>query len=82
MNIIGSLGANETVKPITDTDQFKIKIIEAKTSQSDLAEEFGVTKQTFNGWVTGRVTPPLNTALRVAQRLKCNVEDLWEYNEG
>lgn len=80
MNKVISLGVHE-LKPITHTDVIKIKIIENKVTQSELAKEFGVTKQTFNGWITGRITPSLITALRIAKRLNCRVEDLWEYEE-
>lgn len=69
------------MKPIVNTDVFKIKIIEAKTNQSELAQEFGVSKQTFNAWVSGRIAPTLNTSLRIAERLNCSVHDLWEYKE-
>ena len=69
------------MKPITNTALFKIKILENDTSQKELAEEFGVSKQTFNGWITGRITPSLNTALRIAKRLNCKVDDLWKYEE-
>ncbi|MET3699503.1 putative transcriptional regulator [Bacillus oleivorans] len=68
------------MKPITNTAKFKIKIIEAGISQTELAEEFKVSKQTVNGWVAGRIAPTLNTALRIAKRLNCSVNDLWEYN--
>lgn len=69
------------MKPTVNTDAFKIKIIQSNTTQTELAEEFGVSKQTFNGWVTGRIAPTLNTALRIAKRLNCLVETLWEYKE-
>jgi putative transcriptional regulator len=47
--------------------------------QTDLAEQMGVTKQTMNAWVKGRVKPPLETAFKIAFILRCNVDDLWEY---
>ena len=71
-----------TLKPTTNTDIFKIKIIEAKTTQTLLALEFEVSKQTVNAWVTGRVAPPLNTALKIAKRLNCSLDEIWEYKEG
>lgn len=80
MNIINSLEVLG-LKPETNKEIFKIKMIENKTTQTELADEFGVTKQTFNGWVTGRITPTLNTALRIAKRLNCHVEELWKYKE-
>lgn len=68
------------MKAITNTTKFKMKLLEANMSQKDLAEEYGVSKQTVNGWVNGSFSPPLNTALWIAERLNCRVEDLWYYN--
>lgn len=69
------------MKAKAKTNVIKIKIIEANTSQTELAEEFKVSKQTFNGWVTGRIIPSINTGLRLANRLGCKVEELWEYQK-
>ena len=65
----------------TNTKLFRIKIMENDTTQAELAEEYGVSKQTFSAWVTGRITPPLNTGLWIAARLGCKVEDLWTHKE-
>lgn len=81
MNIINSLGVRP-LKPIANTTNFKIKMIENGTNQTKLAKEFETTKQTFNGWVTGRIAPTLNTALGIAERLNCSVEELWKHKEN
>ena len=78
MEYIDTLG-EKTMKPDTDTQFFKMEILRIDSSQKELAEEFGVSKQTFSNWVTGRIAPTLNTALRIAKRLDCNVEDIWSY---
>lgn len=69
------------MKPKTNTELFKIRMIEMNTSQTKLAKEFGVSKQTMNGWVSGRTVPPLGKALQIAKRLGCSVDDLWKINE-
>lgn len=81
MNKIDNLGVQEKVKPKVNKDMFKIKMIEAKTSQTQLKDEINVSKQTFNNWVNGVSAPSLNTALWIAKRLNCSVEDIWEYQE-
>ena len=80
MNIINSLERKKTMKANTHVKTFKMKLLEAGISQKDLADEYKVSKQTVNGWVNDSFTPPLNTALWIAERLNCKVEDLWYYN--
>jgi DNA-binding XRE family transcriptional regulator len=61
--------------------KIKIRLAELDIKQIELAEEFGVSKQTFNGWVSGRIKPSLEIAFRLAKRLNCKVDDLWNYEE-
>jgi DNA-binding XRE family transcriptional regulator len=61
--------------------KIKVRLAELDLKQTDLAEEFGVSKQTFNGWVSGRIKPSLEVAFRLAKRLNCKVDDLWIYEE-
>lgn len=75
MNKIVSLELSELLK-----SKMKIRLAELDMQQQELAEKLGVTKQTMNGWVRGRVKPPLETAFVIAKELKCKVDDLWELN--
>lgn len=61
--------------------RIKVRLAELNVQQTDLAEKLGVTKQTINGWVKGRVKPPLETAFQIAKKLNCKVDDLWVYDE-
>jgi putative transcriptional regulator len=76
MNIIVSLELSELLK-----SKIKVRLAELDMQQTELAEKMGVTKQTMNGWVRGRVKPPLETAFVIAKYLGCKVDDLWEYKE-
>jgi DNA-binding XRE family transcriptional regulator len=70
------LGLFYLIKP-----RIKVRLAELDIKQTELAEEFGVSKQTFNGWVTGRIKPSLEIAFRLAKRLDCKIEDLWSYDD-
>ena len=61
--------------------KMKVRLAEMDIQQTELAELMGVSKQTMNGWVRGRVKPPLETAFIIANHLNCKVDDLWEYEE-
>lgn len=50
-----------------------------KPTQSNLAEIMGEKVQTLNLWVTGKTTPPIAKAFRMAQVLGVKVDDLFEY---
>jgi putative transcriptional regulator len=76
VNNIDSLELSELLK-----SRIKIRLAELDMQQTELADKLGVTKQTMNGWVKGRVKPPLETAFMIAKRLDCKVDDLWEINE-
>lgn len=62
--------------------KIKIRLVELGITQQELADEFGVSKQTLNAWVTGRVNMTLDNAFKLAKRLDCKVDDLFEYKEG
>lgn len=61
--------------------RIKVRLAELDKSQKELAEYMGVSKQTINGWVTGRVMPPLEKAFLIAKYLRCKVDNLWEIIE-
>jgi DNA-binding XRE family transcriptional regulator len=57
--------------------RIRVRLAELEKSQKELAEYMGVSKQTVNGWVTGRVIPPMEKGFIIAEYLKCRVDDLW-----
>jgi DNA-binding XRE family transcriptional regulator len=61
--------------------RIKVRLAELNMKQKDLSEELNVTKQTMSGWITGRVTPTLEMAFRIAKLLDCKVDDLFTYEE-
>lgn len=61
--------------------RLRVRLAELEIKQQDLSEELGVTKQTMNAWVNGRSLPTLETAFKIAKRLNCKVDDLFEYRE-
>lgn len=76
MNIIDNLELAEMLR-----SKIKVKLAEMDIPQTQLADKLGVTKQTLNGWVKGRVKPPLETAFIIAKELNCKVDDLWNLED-
>jgi DNA-binding XRE family transcriptional regulator len=76
MNKIDNLELSDLLK-----SRIKVRLAELDMQQIDFAEKMGVTKQTLNGWVKGRVKPPLEIAFKMAFLLDCKVDDLWKYEE-
>lgn len=66
----------ELLKP-----KIKVRLAELELKQTDLYMEFDVTQKQFSNWVTGTSAPRLEIAFKLAKRLNCNVDDLWEYKE-
>lgn len=81
LNNISSLGVEQEMANKKVKSKAKVKIAELELIQTELAKEFEVAPQTFNGWITGRITPTLETALRLAKRFGCTVNDLYELKE-
>jgi putative transcriptional regulator len=50
-------------------------------TQEDLAGRVGVSRQTIIAIESGRYTPSLGLALRLAKLFKCRVEDLFALKE-
>lgn len=61
--------------------KLKVRLVELEIKQQDLSIELGVTKQTMNAWVNGRTIPTLETTFKIAKRLNCKVDELFEYRE-
>ena len=47
-------------------------------SQSDLADELGVSRQTINAIETGKYDPSLPLAFKMAKLLKMPIEDIFD----
>lgn len=76
MNKLIGLGVEKVLK-----SKIKVRLAELEMQQTEVAKTLGVAKQTINGWVNGRIKPPLETAFKIAKILECRVDDLWEYRE-
>ena len=50
-------------------------------TQASLAQAVGVTRQTIVAMETGRYTPSLALAIRIARAFECCVEDIFSLNE-
>lgn len=61
--------------------KIRVRLAELELRQSDILDEFGVTQKQFSNWVTGKSAPRLELAFRLAKRLNCKVDDLWELKE-
>ncbi|WP_413381209.1 helix-turn-helix transcriptional regulator [Alkalihalobacillus sp. 1P02AB] len=61
--------------------KIKVRLAELELTQVDIFEEFSVGKMTFSNWVTGKSRPNLEQAFKLAKRLDCKVDELWEYRE-
>lgn len=51
-------------------------------TQTDLANEVGVSKQTIHSVETGRFVPSSVLAMKIARFFKVQVEDVFELEEG
>lgn len=61
--------------------KIRVRLAEMELKQSDLYKEFGVSQKQFSNWVTGQSAPRLEIAFKLAARLGCKVDELWEYKE-
>jgi putative transcriptional regulator len=50
-------------------------------TQEELAKQVGVSRQTIIAIESGRYTPSLGLAFRLARQFKCRVEDLFTLKE-
>ena len=47
-------------------------------SQGDLAEKLGVSRQTINAIETGKYSPSLELAFKIARLFKARIEDVFQ----
>lgn len=76
MNIIVSSGEIIMLK-----SKIRVRLAELELKQSEIYREFDVSQKQFSNWVTGISAPRLEVAFKLAKRLGCRVDDLWEYKE-
>jgi len=51
-------------------------------TQGELADRVGVSRQTINSIETGRYDPSLELAFKLAEEFDCQIEDIFEYEDG
>ena len=51
-------------------------------TQEQLAEKIGVTRQTVIAIESGKYSPSLGLAFKIAGLFKVKIEDVFSYNEG
>lgn len=59
----------------------RVRLAELELKQSEIYKEFKVSQKQFSNWVTGASYPRLEVAFKLADRLGCKVDDLWNYEE-
>lgn len=67
------------MKEVKVKSRLKVRLAELELSQAELADELGVSRNTFNLWANGKNFPSLEMALKLAKRLSCKVDDLFTY---
>lgn len=76
MNIIVSSEEEIVLK-----SRIRVRLAELELKQSEIYKEFNVSQKQFSNWVTGTSSPRLEQAFKLAHKLGCKVDDLWEYKE-
>lgn len=59
-------------------NSIKVKRAIEKFTQTDLADKIGVSRQTIHAIESGKYTPSLILALKMASVFKCKIEDIFE----
>lgn len=55
------------------------KLLQARMSQQELAEHLGITRQQIHSYTSNTKIMSLPTAKNIASVLKCDIEDLYEW---
>jgi DNA-binding XRE family transcriptional regulator len=61
--------------------RIRVRLAELELKQLELYKEFEVSQKQFSNWVTGSSYPRLEIAFKLADRLGCKVDELWNYEE-
>lgn len=64
------------------TNTIRVERAKLGISQTDLANEVGVSKQTIHSVETGRFVPSSVLAMKIARFFKVKVEDVFELEDG
>ena len=63
------------------TNKLRVLRAENKMTQEDLANKLRVTRQTIISIESGKYTPSLPLAFKIASLFKKKIEDIFEYNK-
>ena len=58
----------------------RYRFAHGEMTQEELAQRVGVSRQTIIAIESGKYTPSLGLALKLARQFKCRVEDLFALN--
>lgn len=61
------------------TPNLRVKFAEKNIKQKEIANLLGVTPQQVSRWVNGEAIPSLETSLKMAYIIECDVKDLWHF---
>ncbi|MDR9419248.1 helix-turn-helix transcriptional regulator [Gracilimonas sp.] len=64
------------------SNNLKVERARISITQKDLANEIGVSRQTIHSIETGKFTPSVELALRLATFFKVSVEELFQLEEN
>jgi DNA-binding XRE family transcriptional regulator len=59
--------------------KIRLKLAELEKKHKDIYSDLKVSPQIFSNWVNGESYPRLPMAFKLARKLNCLVDDLWEY---
>lgn len=60
-------------------NDLKVRRARHELTQSDLAEEVDVSRQTISAIEAGRYNPSLELAFRLAEYFDCSIEDVFDH---
>lgn len=57
----------------------KLRFMSSEMTQQELAEKTGVSRQTINAIESGKYSPTLELAFKIAEVFKVRLEDVFQY---
>lgn len=67
--------------PITNTIR-QLRFAHGEMTQQELGQRVGVTRQTLNAIETGKYSPSLEVAFRIAEVFGVRVDEVFQFNQG
>lgn len=55
-----------------------LRVLNGDLTQQQLADQIGCSRQTIHSIESGKFVPSVELALKIAQALRCKVEDLFQ----